>query len=220
MSTNGLVTAFDWLFLETLGCGELRDDHLDEPLLTRMLLLCYAQFERLQRRRSPVSWPFHGRLLPRRSGLPSRLLVYRLPVSERGELSFVGFIGKKQAQRPMGLDEQIQQVDLALIGELTRFPELVSYASLQLGDGNWSNLVLFAQPSLPERLRASEQHRHAAFELAPYYYEWIRLHYGLVWPGERSPSLQFRTTRYYLFQGRPPRPLIQERQRRGLARGA
>ncbi|WP_376796446.1 hypothetical protein [Thermogemmatispora sp.] len=195
---------------ELFTCGELHDDRYDESLLTAILLPTMEQIGLLQgtEEPAPVRLPRRRRLFPRHRRLASRLIIYRLPPAPMGELGFVGFIGKKRAGLSAEVVERINKLDLALVHELVRFPELVSYASLQLSDGNWGNLVLFTQPSLLEGLRTSQRHRYAAFDLAPSYYEWVRLHQGTVFCAGPLPVLMRETTRYYVFDEALPRPLL------------
>lgn len=126
------------------------------------------------------------------------------------ELAFVGFIsGKLRPIRPsIGADLRI--VDKKLVAGLVGTPGLLSYSSLELHDGNWCNLVLLNDPEVKIRLKNTEIHRYAAYELAPSCYEWIRLHNGILPAGLAGDGMLLKKTRYYLYQGAGRRPTIRE----------
>ncbi len=81
---------------------------------------------------------------------------------------------------------------------------------LELHDGNWCNLVLLNDPEVKIRLKNSETHRYAAYELAPSCYEWIRLHNGIMPAGLAGDDMLLQKTRYYLYQEVERRPTIRE----------
>lgn len=126
------------------------------------------------------------------------------------ELAFVGFIsGKLRPIRPsIGADLRI--VDKKLVAGLVGTPGLLSYSSLELHDGNWCNLVLLNDPEVKIRLKNTEIHRYAAYELAPSCYEWIRLHNGILPAGLAGDGMLLKKTRYYFYQGAGRRPTIRE----------
>ncbi|MGH2522820.1 MAG: hypothetical protein ACRDH2_09995 [Anaerolineales bacterium] len=116
----------------------------------------------------------------------------------RADLTWVGFFGQKRPELdPAPLDA----MDKELMGELARYPGILSYSSLQLAAGNWGNLVLLASPEVKEHWRTSERHAYAAQEMAPRYYLAIRLHSGVLPGGLLSgqPAVIIRT-KYYDFQ--------------------
>src|SRR6266700_2785803 len=126
------------------------------------------------------------------------------------ELAFVGFIsGKLRPIRPsVGADLRI--VDKKLVADLVDTCGLLGYSSLELHDGNWCNLVLLNDPEVKIRLKNSETHRYAAYELAPSCYEWIRLHNGIMPAGLAGDDMLLQKTRYYLYQEVERRPTIRE----------
>ena len=87
---------------------------------------------------------------------------------------------------------------------------MLSYSSLELRTGRWYNLVLFRNASTKEHIKSSETHNYAAHQLAPRYYEWIRLHNGIIPQGLAQCCLVLQTTKFYTFQGPGMRPLINE----------
>ena len=126
------------------------------------------------------------------------------------ELAFVGFIsGKLRPIRPsVGADLRI--VDKKLVADLVDTCGLLGYSSLELHDGNWCNLVLLNDPEVKIRLKNTETHRYAAYELAPSCYEWIRLHSGIMPAGLAGNEMLLQKTRYYQYQGVERRPTIRE----------
>ncbi len=124
------------------------------------------------------------------------------PLRAAAELSFVGFFAKK---RP-GIDPSpLTVADDELIRELPSHPGILSYSSLELADGNWSNLIVVDPPEAREHWRTSAKHAWAARELAPRHYAVLRLHTGRFSGGllsGRDPVLD--RTRYWDFQGPSP----------------
>lgn len=111
------------------------------------------------------------------------------------DLAWVGFFAVKRRD----VDSAPLAVrDDELIQEFPGHPGILSYSSLELGDGDWGNLILLAGDEAREHWRVSERHAHAARELAPRHYTDVRLHQGILPGGVRargSPVL--RRTKYY-----------------------
>lgn len=112
-------------------------------------------------------------------------------------LAVVGFCGQKRATLDPSLVREMEEVDDALIGELTGQPYLLSYSSMQLPDGNWANLVIMRSTEGIEHWRTSPRHAAAVIELSPHYYRSIRLHNALLTSGLASPRLTLLRTKYY-----------------------
>src|SRR5512132_2810054 len=68
--------------------------------------------------------------------------------------------------------------DDELIREFPAHPGILSYSSLEVGGGDWGNLILVAGDDAREHWRTSERHAHAVRELAPRHYTDVRLHVG------------------------------------------
>lgn len=111
-----------------------------------------------------------------------RIVIYHdLPrCGAEDTLAFVGFISKRRGHLSPTIDQDIMQADQKMITELTRQPDLLSYSSMELQDGNWCNLVLFRKAEAKASLVTTNTHSHAAQQLAPRYYEWVRIHNGIV----------------------------------------
>jgi len=112
---------------------------------------------------------------------------------------------------PAVIDE-LHAIDTKMIVELMNTPGILSYSSLELRDGNWCNLVLLSDLDAKIHVKNSDTHKYAAYDLAPHYYEWIRLHNGVIPDGIGSNRLIQYKVRHYLFHGDDGRPLIREQR--------
>ncbi|HEX9131152.1 MAG TPA: hypothetical protein VF844_02550 [Ktedonobacteraceae bacterium] len=126
------------------------------------------------------------------------------------KLDFVGFISRKLQPEDAQVIEEIRAIDKKLIVELINTPGLMSYSSLELRDGRWCNLVVFSGPELKAHLKHSETHAYAAYQLSPRYYDWVRLHNGVMPGGLARNQMLLRKTTYYRFHGPHEKPTIQE----------
>lgn len=132
-------------------------------------------------------------------GRSQRIIVnHRQALLASDDLTAVGFFGMK---RPGANAEVLTEVDAELIGEFSLHPGILSYSSLELADGNWSNLVLLNSPEAREHWRTSERHLYAVRELTPGHYLTIRLHNAVLPGGLMSGrALALQRTKYYDFQ--------------------
>jgi hypothetical protein len=115
-------------------------------------------------------------------------------------LVFVGFISGKQKPLSHPVLEEMRVIDKKLITELASNPGLLSYSSLQLCTSNWCNLVLLSDVDAKTHFRTDETHRYAARQLAPRFYEWIRLHTGVMPGGLAGNEAILRSTKFYTFR--------------------
>jgi hypothetical protein len=118
-------------------------------------------------------------------------------LSSRADLIIVGFCGRKQA----GADRTIvETVDQELVAEFPAHPHFLGYNSLELAHGDWCNLVLFNHWDGLAHWSTSVRHWQAVREIAPHYYQYIRLHNGIIPGGLTTTSpLILRRTKYYDF---------------------
>jgi hypothetical protein len=116
-------------------------------------------------------------------------------LTEGRDLAWVGFFAVKRREvDPAPLTVR----DDELIQEFPGHPGILSYSSLELGDGDWGNLILLDGDETREHWRVSERHAHAARELAPRHYTDVRLHQGILPAGVRAGGeLVLRRTKYY-----------------------
>nr|BBH85466.1 hypothetical protein KTC_02170 [Thermosporothrix sp. COM3] len=133
-------------------------------------------------------------------GYAHRIVLYQnRDTFERGPLFFVGFLGKKRLDPEAAVVEALTEVDKTLIMELAKAPDILSYSSVELHDGNWCNLVVFRKQEAKETVTQHQMHMLAAHQLAPQYYEWIRLHRGILLEGFTPGQLVIVSTKFYLF---------------------
>ncbi len=150
-------------------------------------------------------------LVPERRGRMHRMVFYALDgACFAHAVVFVGFVSKKQANLSQAIIDDIQLVDKMLVAELAASPGLLSYSSLELRNGNWYNLVLLSDADAKKHIRSAETHVYAAYQLAPRYYEWIRLHSGVMPKGLTQVELVLQKTRHFVFQRTQLRPVIGE----------
>jgi hypothetical protein len=137
-----------------------------------------------------------------------RVIIYRpLPLDQQ-ELQFVGFVSKCHPDTPATIATALADVDKALVMELAQHPGLLNYSSLELADGIWYNLVVFAHTEVKNDILVLKTHQFAVYELAPSYYQWIRLHHGTI-TGKRLPEgLALHKTKHYLFHTLAQQPAI------------
>jgi hypothetical protein len=121
-------------------------------------------------------------------------------------LPFVGFVSQARFDLPDYVGDAITDADRRLVAQLGMQPDVLAYSSLEVGVGAWCNLVLFRNAWGEEAVTGLAGHREAAYDLAPRYYRWIRLHHGTVTLEAERPKLCLELTKFYTFreQGLPP----------------
>lgn len=131
-----------------------------------------------------------------------RLVIVR-PEELRAEraLTFVGFLG----QRREGADQELaHEFDRALVDEIPDYPGLLSYSTMALISGNYSNLVLFTDSAAKQQWSRSLAHAQAVDRLAPDYYLSVRLYNGVLPRGiHASRDLRLKRIKYYDYQDDP-----------------
>jgi hypothetical protein len=146
-----------------------------------------------------------------RRGRMHRIAIYDpQEIQVQGNLAFVGFVSRKQQPLSASIVEDIHEVDRKLVAELVGTPGMLSYSSLELRTGNWYNLVVFKNPAAKRHIKDSETHKYAAYQLAPRYYEWIRLHSGIMPGGIAQCELVLQKTKRYTFQVITSRSIVRE----------
>jgi hypothetical protein len=137
-----------------------------------------------------------------------RIVIYRpLPPGQQ-IFQFVSFVSKRLSDIPSSIAKALTDVDRKLVIELTDYPGLLHYSSLELPDDIWYNLVVFAHSAAKDDILHLKTHQFAAYALAPFSYQWIRLHYGTI-AGERfAASLALYKTKHYVFHAPTQQPTI------------
>lgn len=141
-------------------------------------------------------------------GYTHRIVINTCAPINQVTLPFVSFVSKKQAHITEHVQQNIADIDEAMISGLARHSALLSYSSFQLADRDWYNLVLFSQVSAKQDMLSVQLHQLAAYELAPKYYQWIRLHHGTITRKDAVTAITFQLTKYYSFHTPAERPEI------------
>lgn len=140
-----------------------------------------------------------------------RIVLYGLQTHvPQTNMLFVGFISRKQPGLSPSTIQDIHAVDQKMLTELSDNPGLLSYSSLELRNGIWCNLVLFHDAAAQAHIKQGKTHTYAAYQLAPRYYKWIRLHNGIVMGGLSQGTFVLQKTRHFTFEAPNTRPFIQE----------
>ena len=125
-------------------------------------------------------------------------------------LSFVGFVSERQKNVDPYIDGELQRADALLVRELVNTPGLLCNSSLEFRTGNWYNLVLLTDANVKTHVKNGANHNYAAHQLAPRYYEWIRLHSGVMPGGLSGNTLLLQKTKYYTCQSPEPHFTVRE----------
>ena len=80
------------------------------------------------------------------------------------DVAGVGFFAEKRRDRD---PTPLTVMDDELIGEFPAHPDVLSYSSLELDDGDWGNLILLDGEAARHRWRAGERHAYAAASWRP-----------------------------------------------------
>lgn len=140
------------------------------------------------------------KLVWRVKGLTHRLLITdedRLRAHPR--LCVVGFFGERHTE----LDPSpLEEANTAIVSQFVDYPGILSYGSIEVGDGRWANLVLHDDPSDREYWRRNACHSEAVRELSPVHYKHVRIHNArLSGPLSEDPSLVELRTKYFDYTG-------------------
>lgn len=100
-------------------------------------------------------------------------------------LAVVGFIGHK---RPKADIRPLLKADKLFEVEFHKHPDLLSLSTVRVADGNFGNLVVFADPAAISKWNNSEVHRKLVAEISPPYYLTIRLNNGWLPKGLQDPD--------------------------------
>ena len=139
---------------------------------------------------------------PHRDNWFYRQVIARPAVlSQSGNLAFVGFLGHRRADANLTLGDEF---DETLVNEIPDYAGLLSYSTMALVSGDFSNLVVFTKPSIKEQWSNSKAHDQAVRKLAPDYYWSIKLYNGKLPNGiTDSRALQLTRIKYYDYQVNP-----------------
>jgi hypothetical protein len=155
-----------------------------------------------------LPWSYY---LNERQRRTHRILLYQPQLLlQKHDLAFVGFVSSRQQDADPEIVDRLNAADYDMLSELTHVPGLLSYSSLELRAGRWYNLVVLQSLEMKAHFHTIGAHRHAAYDLSPHYYEWIRLHSGSLSGGLAGGKMALCGTKYYTFPGNGQRPNVQE----------
>lgn len=188
---------------------ETQKSRLDLVILqsmARKLVVTLHTLERPGEATLPLSYSFEER-----RGRQHRMILFaphELLALE--EMHFVGFVSRQRRMAEQHVVEALFRANEVMLAEIAQIPGLLSYSSLELHPGNWYNLVLFCDASVKAHVKGGKTHHHAAYELSPAYYEWIRLHNGTLPNGLARQELRLNSTRYYRFPNSHQMPVAHD----------
>ncbi|HTI14914.1 MAG TPA: hypothetical protein VL461_10135 [Dictyobacter sp.] len=137
-------------------------------------------------------------LLTERGNRTHRIVLYQpQQLLQEANLSFVGFVSARQIGQDATIDQGLSNADQNMLAELVHVPGLMGYSSLEIRQGCWHNLVFFAHTDTVRHLKQTESHQHAAYQLAPRAYTWIRIHVGLMTGGLAGGQMQLLRSKHY-----------------------
>ena len=133
-------------------------------------------------------------------GLTHRLLICDVDrLRSHPGLCVVGFFGDKRADTD---GRELDEANSRIVSEFHKYPGILAYASVELPEGHWANMVLHDDPVDVQFWRTSEMHQRAVETLSPEHYNNIRLHNGRLTSGVFDrPQIVIRKTKYYDYSG-------------------
>lgn len=135
------------------------------------------------------------------NGLGRRAMIcdYATLTADHASLCLVGFFGERHTAEESAV---LEEANAELVLEFKDYPGILSYSSMELYDGNWSNLVIHDVPDTKEYWRASARHAEAATKLSPRYYRTVRIHNGDIPEGlAGGGDIQIQSTKYWDYSG-------------------
>ncbi len=151
-------------------------DHIpaDRAVVCMLLRDFAAQAARADPRRPTV------RYLPAPEDWYRRVVIPR-PLPRRATLTVVGFFGRMRDLIPEDISQRMAQLNDQMIDAVIDAPGMLGYTTHLLADErNYANLVLMRHSETITEWTASTAHRAATSEVAPCYYEYVRIYYGSI----------------------------------------
>jgi hypothetical protein len=151
----------------------------------------------------------YQKLAWRAKGLTHRLLICDVDrLRAHTGLCVVGFFGDK---RPDTDPWPLEAANTEIVNEFVNYPGILAYASVELPDTRWANLVLHDDPVDTQFWRTSKVHARAVETLSPEHYFNVRIHNGVLTSGLFDrPHILITKTKYFDFVG--PEPWRAERE--------
>jgi len=121
-------------------------------------------------------------------------------LSTAKKLYLVGFFGQKGQEKP---SDYLTALDDRLIKQIPSFPDILSYSTIALSNGDFCNLVLLLDEEAKTKWMEGETH-HKAVALSPGYYRSIRINNGVLPYGVlQCEKLQITKVKYYDYREDP-----------------
>lgn len=132
--------------------------------------------------------------------LTHRLLLCDVErLRNHASLCVVGFFGDR---RPTMDPWPLEEANTEIVAEFAQYPGILAYASVELPDGHWANLVLHDDPVDIQFWRRSKMHQQAVEQLSPQHYYNVRIHNGRLTSGIfDQPTIVITKTKYYDYTG-------------------
>lgn len=129
-------------------------------------------------------------------GLTHRLLMTDIErIRVHPDLCVVGFFGDKRPEKEAW---QLEEANTGIVAEFPKYPGILAYASVELPNQYWANMVLHDDPVDVQFWRTSEMHAWAVEQLSPQHYFNIRIHNGRLTSGIFDrPRIVIRKTKYF-----------------------
>ncbi|HEX6221211.1 MAG TPA: hypothetical protein VF115_08970 [Acidimicrobiia bacterium] len=143
--------------------------------------------------------PFQ-KLAWRAGGLTHRLLLCDVErVAAHLGLCVVGFFGQRREDVDIW---PLEEANTEIVAEFIDYPGILAYASLELAEGHWANMVLHDDPTDTSFWRQSQMHARAVETLSPRHYHNVRIHNGRLTSGIFDrPSIEIYRTKYFDYSG-------------------
>jgi len=131
-----------------------------------------------------------------------RFIIPRPKVlSNANKLCLVGFFSQKRQDKP---SDYFTALDDRLIELIPNIPEILSYSTMALTNGDFCNLVLLLNEDAKSKWMEGETHNKAV-SLSPGYYRSIRINNGVLPYGVlQYETLQITKVKYYDYSEDPP----------------
>lgn len=140
----------------------------------------------------PISWKVGGR--SRR-----HIICDEIRLRSHANCCVVGFFGDRRTELDF---TALEKANRDLVAEFASFPEILGYSSIEVGGGQWGNMVLHEDPGDTESWRELVAHARAVESLARFHYRTVRIHNAeLSAPLLADPSIVVKRTKYWDYTG-------------------
>lgn len=200
-------------FPVSLGMDELITErpftHIDHVSADREILVHMARVLRQVLEKYPERLGESGAInFPEPDGRSHRFFVPRPAVlSKTKQVYLVGFFSHKQEGASYG---HFGDLDNKLIEQIPNYKEILSYCTMALSDGDFSNLVLLTNEEIKLKWAHGETHERAV-EMSPGYYQFVRINNGVLPNGIAEPdALKIIRVKYFDYMNNPHWKAIRE----------